>query len=94
MRSPEKIKKTCIKCNTLKVFIQKIVKKGAPSSLTQIERRKARRGHRGNLGKFSKTPTKGLRKSKRPHVLLTCSSCGHRFNRSKLARTSKYLIHK
>lgn len=90
--TPEYIIRTCSNCKEKRLFQQKEVKKGKPSSLTMIMRRKKRRGKRGNLGKWSEPPAKGPKKAKKPNILLTCLTCKLRKNRGGLPRCIKFQI--
>jgi large subunit ribosomal protein L44e len=69
------IKRSCFHCLKSTSMEVKEVKKGKESSLRMINRRKARWGSRGNLGRFSKVPAKRVKTSKKPHLLCICSVC-------------------
>ena len=45
------------------------------SGTSFVARKIKRMGHRGNLGRYSKVPAKKCKKSKKPHLLATCSIC-------------------
>ena len=79
MKIPEIITRNCHTCGKSR-FKLKEIKKGPSSSLSWIERQKKRYGNRGGIGKFGECPPKKVKKSKRPHILATCTTCTKNVN--------------
>lgn len=71
---PNLIVRICTTCGKSNHTVKEI-KKGKVSSTSHIERQKKRMGSRGNLGKWSKVPQKKVKTSKKPHLLISCSTC-------------------
>lgn len=80
MKLPTEIVRTCFKCASKSTFKIKELKRGIPSKMCYAERKRARMGSRGNLGRYSKAPVKKIKKSKKPNLLLTCVTCQRSVN--------------
>jgi len=74
MKMPKKYKTYCPHCKTHTEHEVEKVKKGRASTLTRIERQKARSFGIGNRGKFSKVPG-GDKPTKKVHIRLRCLKC-------------------
>lgn len=85
---PNLIVRICCTCGKSNHSLKEI-KKGKPSGTAWIVRQQERRGKRGNLGKFSKPPSKKIKTSKKPHLLITCLICNKSRNicRPRATRT-------
>lgn len=76
------IQRTCPRCATRTAHQVSWVKKGPASTLSKIARIKDKKRGTGNKGKFSKVPAKKKKQSKRPHLLVSCTTpaCTHKTN--------------
>lgn len=89
---PKTYNKYCNGCKKYQVLEVSQIKARKGSVLTKINRRKLTKYvTKGPRGKFSKTPTKSTKSSKKPHLLLRCTICNAKRN-WKHRRTIKLTI--
>ncbi|MEI6839875.1 MAG: 50S ribosomal protein L44e [Methanomicrobiales archaeon] len=74
MKMPAKFKTYCPFCRNHQEHEVEKVKKSKTTGLHWIDRQKARRGHVGNMGKFSKVPG-GDKPTKKINVRYRCKIC-------------------
>lgn len=80
MKLPDFFVRICHKCKGKSIFKVKELKRGKPSANCDAERKRIAMGQRGNLGRYSKAPVKRVKKSKKPFILLTCTTCSRGVN--------------